>query len=515
MDRNEVATSFRLVNKAAAAQFSGPEYATVRLWQPVPPHAFAAHWLAPDATWGLTLKQRRKLLWLTAFSGVVTNLEVAEHAAGCPPTYEVFEAAVIGGHMGTCQWLYARGCPTSCSAGAGSGLLCAAAYGGHRHVCEWLLSLGLAWSSWGDAGAAHGGHVGLMEWLQEERRTRRGVRDGIFPWFELMHSVTSRCDLAALKRLWPGLDDDRLDLAKCMLLHIAAGSRTSDWAAKVEWLEARGCLRDASCAASAAERPDAVSRLTWLRARGYPADVKAVMRAANAGNMPALRYLLSEAGVRQSDPAHPPSSSVTFNAEHLQPLEALHAAGWLLDAGRLAQLAAEGGRLHVLAWLVETFQGAEAGSVRLNADLFRKAARSGSVELLAWLRERGCAWDEGIWEMAAGAGCEEALEWLAERGCPMPADGGPYVAACANRDLLAVRCLRRLGMPWGPAAAASEAVRSAPAAMADWLREAGCLVDDVEVTGAGIVAGRCIVRHGASELTTSATGTGGIDEGSA
>ncbi|KXZ56491.1 hypothetical protein GPECTOR_1g44 [Gonium pectorale] len=101
---------------------------------------------------------------------------------------------------------------------------------------------------------------------------------------------------------------------------------------------------------------------------------------------------------------------------------------------------------------------------------------SGSVELMAWLRERGCEWGGGAFVRAAGAGCEEALEWLAERGCPMPDSGRPYVAACRNGDLAAARCLARLGVPWGPPGAVfGEALYSAaPLPLLRWLLGAGC-----------------------------------------
>ncbi|KXZ47192.1 hypothetical protein GPECTOR_37g198 [Gonium pectorale] len=87
LDSNEV-PSFRLVNKASASQFRAPHHITYRLSQPVPPDAFAAHWLAPGSIRGLTLARRRQLLSLTATSDVVANLEVAKKAAGCLLTYE-------------------------------------------------------------------------------------------------------------------------------------------------------------------------------------------------------------------------------------------------------------------------------------------------------------------------------------------------------------------------------------------------------------------------------------------
>ncbi|KXZ41333.1 hypothetical protein GPECTOR_545g553 [Gonium pectorale] len=168
LDPNEV-PGFRLVNQAAAAQFRGPSYTTIRLSQPVPPQLFAAHWLAPGSTRGLTLKRRWQLLSLTAASGVVANLEVALRAAGCTLTAEVFLAAAAAGRLDMCRWLLQRGCPTIKDGASGSQLLAAAALGGQQHVCEWLMGLNLTWMWGGFCEAARGGHVDLMEWLLQRR----------------------------------------------------------------------------------------------------------------------------------------------------------------------------------------------------------------------------------------------------------------------------------------------------------------------------------------------------------
>ncbi|KXZ49731.1 hypothetical protein GPECTOR_20g588 [Gonium pectorale] len=126
------------------------------------------------------------------------------------------------------------------------------------------------------------------------------------------------------------------------------------------------------------------------------------------------------------------------------------------------------------------------------------------VGLLAWLRERGCRWDCGAYSAAANAGCEAALEWLAQQGCPMQSvdpppytaqdsGGVPYIKACANGDLATARCLRRLGVPWGPAgsvflgaAKGYGYLPNAPLPLLRWLLEEGCPVD-YEAVEAGMV----------------------------
>ncbi|KXZ41771.1 hypothetical protein GPECTOR_289g773 [Gonium pectorale] len=334
LDGNEIAATFRGVNKATAEHFSGPQHTTIRLSEPVPAHAFAAHWLAPGATRGLTFYMRCELVRLTARSGVLANLEVALQAAGfLEAVAEAFGAAAGVGHLAMCQWLWDYS----------------------RNLIEVRL--------------------------------------------------------------------------------------TPDWAAKVEWLEAQGCPRSSGAAAEAAglaEHGEALARLTWLRERGYPVDGDAVSAAASAGNTAAMQYLVPEAPVLTAGGLGDVVLHV-IHGGHLAALQTLHSANWPLhqNARRYAVLAARNGHLHVLAWLLDTL-GPE--TVVLNGKLFTAAAWSGSVELLAWLRQRGCPCHRNAYLAAAGSGCVAALEQLAEQGCPIRGNGQPYIEACRSGDMATQGC---------------------------------------------------------------------------
>ncbi|KXZ54109.1 hypothetical protein GPECTOR_5g211 [Gonium pectorale] len=488
LDPNEV-PSFRLVSKAAATQFRGATQTTIRLSRPVPPHAFAAHWLAPGATRGLTLERRRQLLRLTAASGVVANLGVALQAAGCLLTADVFEEAAATGQLDSCQWLLERGCPLADEDIGGLGvswLLAAAAGGGHRHVCEWLLGLGAAWKSCGAGEAARSGHVGLAEWLLQ-RLPQLDVRDGAeSEKLRLLEGVAHGCDLATLQRLWRGCGELGAG-AKEETLAAAAGSPTPDWAAKVEWLEAQGCRPFDGVAWRAAACPDAAERLVWLRARGYPLTPWAIDVAARDLNVPAVRYLLS---CEQQQTVWHFDSALTRAAcgkGQLETLQALRADGWPMDAASCAFAAARAGHLHVLAWLAEAC-GRHGALLCGRGELLEAAAESGSVELLAWLRARGCGWGGEELTSAAEAGCGAAVEWLVAQGCPVEDRGAPYAQACLNGDLAMARLLRRLGVPWGPAGrVVSDAAGRAPLPLLRWLLEEGCPVGDYEAARAAAV----------------------------
>ncbi|KXZ45296.1 hypothetical protein GPECTOR_56g392 [Gonium pectorale] len=187
-----------------------------------------------------------------------------------------------------------------------------------------------------------------------------------------------------------------------------------------EWLESQGFPQAWIAFEAAAKRPDALERFAWLAQRRYPRRPEdgyganaPLVAAAAAGNAAAVLFL---AEGWPADTSLPDVWCAAAGKGHLHVLQALHAAGRCVGAQYAANYAARSGHLHVLAWLVET----PGLGPPLDEELFRAAAESGSVELLAWLRERGCPWDERSFAAAARSGCEAALEWLAERGCPMP-----------------------------------------------------------------------------------------------
>ncbi|KXZ49086.1 hypothetical protein GPECTOR_23g19 [Gonium pectorale] len=454
---NELAVTFRCVNKATAEHFSSPQHTTIRLSEPVPAHAFAAHWLAPGATRGLPLRQRKKLVRLVARSGVLANLEVALQAAGFSQAVAVaFKTAAGTGHVAMCQWIWhdsrspVKGDYVACRSDEA---LESAARGGHQHVCEWLLAVdrdtSQHWISKAISAAASNGHLELAKWLLQQDPL-------VDPAPTYVDGVAHGCDLPTLQQAWLRVRPPRYSIWQEHIITSAASSLTPDWAAKVEWLEAQGC----------------------------PQTPAAAEEAAGLADHAALQYLVPEVPVFIRDDVDDYLLDVVKGG-HLAVLQTLHAAGWPLhqNAQAYAVQAARTGRMDLLAWLLDTL-GAEA--VRLDEGLFAAAAESGSLELLAWLQQRGCPCHRSAYLAAVGSGCEAALEWLAEQGCPMEEGGQPYITACRNGDLAMARCLRRLGVPWGPngkvfLGAAEGSFFLAPLPLLRWLLREGCPVDDEAV----------------------------------
>ena len=53
----------------------------------------------------------------------------------------------------------------------------------------------------------------------------------------------------------------------------------------------------------------------------------------------------------------------------------------------------------------------------------------GNLELVQWLRGKGCAWNKHTCQLAVAGGHVEVLRWARENGCPWDADTRDQAAA--------------------------------------------------------------------------------------
>ncbi|PNH07887.1 hypothetical protein TSOC_005618 [Tetrabaena socialis] len=440
---NEVAGTLRLVNKAAAVQFRGPQHTAVHLSHPVPHHTFVWRWTGPGGMRHLTVRDRWALLQLTARSGSIANLEVllARDDLGLNTHHKrdsLFASVVEAGQLDVCTWLWHQGWPL------GAELLDASARGGQQALYEWLLANGCPKGNEMEAAAhaANGGHVSMMDWILLGATT-----PGETPLDEstaFLKAAAAGCDLPTLQRLYntylDSLGRELLDQWRQIeVLLAAAKSPTADWRAKVEWLEAQGYPLTEDACEEAAGMPDALPRLQWLWQRGYPLG-QTVQTAAQAGNVEALQYVLAQGGVDYGDHT---LMDRAIEGGNVAVMEVMHAHG-VPAGGCASMIAAVNANLPAVAWLVEKL----GANTALEALVFQHAVEAGSMALMVWLQEHGCPWDEDVFTEAAEHGSEEQLEWLAEQGCPMGYDGSLYMVAAWNGNLANLHCLRRLGCPW-------------------------------------------------------------------
>ncbi|PNG99188.1 hypothetical protein TSOC_015038 [Tetrabaena socialis] len=396
---NEVALTLRLVDKATAQQLCGPQHATVHLSQPVPHRDFVRRWAGPGAMRCLTRKQRLSLRCLVARSGSIANLEVllAGDEAPDPRNGDVLIAAAGAGQKAVVEWLSIQH------------PFMEEVVELQRPLCGLLLETGW-WDEDGDLyGRFHGaafaaapaaaekGHVGLMEWLLSYGGNCRDVR--------LLEGAAAGLDLPTLRRLKP--DHFRFRHAP-----EAPASDTADWQAKVNWLLVQQCPLRAEVCEAVASRPDALPRLQ----RGNVEALQYVLdQSAEVAGVEAEEDEDVEVEVEEEEEEEPCNCWLRAAAGgHVAVMELLHTHGVPIDR-RATLKAAMGGHLPALAWLVERLGAATA----LTAAVFAAAASSGRMELLVWLRERGCPWDKMTFALAANSGSEEQIEWLAAQGCPM------------------------------------------------------------------------------------------------
>ncbi|KAG2496552.1 hypothetical protein HYH03_005375 [Edaphochlamys debaryana] len=518
------------VNKATAEELRG--VAALRLSQPVSREIFASAWSRLTACRELTRAQRTQLVCLVAQAGDVANLQVAFEAAGLVPNCDMLKAAAAAGDLQCCRFLAdpSRLPPTQAwslvitEAAAGGHLelvewcganrsdlkgpclssLLGAARGGHRDVCEALVTLmphewlSRIFAMQAAASASlRGGHASLAIWLLS-----------LCPLGEAPHvkrrplsSAAEGCDLQALQHMSELLQASELSAQDWQsVLHACVSSRTADWREKAAWAKAQGggvALFDRSTWFAVADKldgPAVLERFVWLKAAGFGpplGDRWTLRRSAERGDAAAVAWLLAE-GVPLSVGSG--AATVAATGGHIGVLQVLHQAGCPLEPRDLTRAAVAAGHLPTVQWLHEAF-GAEAllppaprpadDEPSSSEGLCDLAARSGSVELMAWLRAQGCEARESAWRNGAESGCEAALRLLEQWQVPKPTDGGPYFQAARAGDLRTLGVLRDLGMHFGPQRPRPRqslfcyAALEAPLASLQWLEAAGCPILDL------------------------------------
>ncbi len=195
----------------------------------------------------------------------------------------------------------------------------------------------------------------------------------------------------------------------------------------------------------------------YLVGAGCPMDEHLWSRAARAGEVAMVRWLLEE--------AHLPVNDMLL-CEFLQMWPEMNAEDnrQLLEAMQL---------LAPLERDTETDQ-----------DVLRLAASRHNVSLVRYLHaDLGWELGQGLLFSAAYGGSEAMLEWLVERGCAAgPAAGHDhcYLTAGARGDLGTLTCLRRLGVPWGAGLlreAVGGMVEPLPLPVVQWLWGQGARVN--------------------------------------
>jgi hypothetical protein len=143
---------------------------------------------------------------------------------------------------------------------------------------------------------------------------------------------------------------------------------------------------------------------------------------------------------------------------------------WLPLSGRLLLRAAQSGQIEQLSWLrahgCEWEPREEDGE-----DPCSSAAEGGHLAVLQWARAAGWPWDEHTGSDAALNGHLHVLQWARANGCP--SDEHTCTSAATGGHLAVLQWLLANGCPWD-ALTCAYAAEEGHLAVLQWLRANGC-----------------------------------------
>jgi hypothetical protein len=166
-----------------------------------------------------------------------------------------------------------------------------------------------------------------------------------------------------------------------------------------------------------------------------------------------------------------PIGSVVSSLGRLRWVHALQRAGpeWLLRWDwKTSAMVARAGALEVLRWV-------RARGCSWCEHTCTCAARGGHVDVLRWARHEGCRWNHHACSNAAAGGHLEALRWAREHGCAWTS--ATCRAAAEHGHLAVLQWARLHGCPWDSWVCA-DAAHGGHMRVLRWARANGCPWDE-------------------------------------
>jgi hypothetical protein len=195
-----------------------------------------------------------------------------------------------------------------------------------------------------------------------------------------------------------------------------------------------------------------IRTLKWFKAHGHQLHVSLLQNAVKGGHLDMIKWLHSRiCGIHADKHSkewayqskcilNPQISYLAAKNDHLPILE------WLVKHGcpqhdSLANVAIEKGNLNLLSWLNAR------GGIKLTRDHFMRAEKTGSIEILEFLKDNKCKTSRHIGREAAARNHVHVLVWLKENNYSL----SPHICddAAELGSMEAVQWARTNGYNWG------------------------------------------------------------------
>lgn len=315
-------------------------------------------------------------------------------------------------------------CPWDCPLDKES---CAnAAKGGYIECLRWLHMIDCPWDQTTCANAAKGGHLECLQFAHEngclwDENTSHAAAEG--GHMDCLEWVLNRgcLDYTACYGAARG---GHMEILDCLISNGCTVTNTYDGAAEGGHLHI----------------------LKWAHENDIPVDGMPAFSAASKGKYDCLQWVL----------------------ENMKDVEVK--SGFSAMMGKKLCLAAVyGGDLNCLKLAYEN------GFSLFGHELCSVAAEDGRLDMIKWLRGKGCRWDERTCAAAAKGGHSELLMWLKDNDCPW--DAKTCAGAAEGGNLKIIIWARENGCPWDDKACAG-AAEGGYLKILIWLREKDCPWDN-------------------------------------
>lgn len=293
------------------------------------------------------------------------------------------------GYLEIFKWFYEKRCRINNI----QRVLQLVARGGHFEMLKWIYTNvnGSSLTYFIFSAAVEGGNFDIIQWLHENN----------CPWVNRIFVI------AVLNK-----SKNRMEIIKWLCEKNYSWDEEAPAAAAyagnfklLKWFKENGCSFNGQTLEAAAQTGN-FTIVKWLHQQQCPRSNNICMNAALSGQFEILKWL------------------VVNNYFCDESLYENVIDNKLYTWKRFKLNLTEEKRLEMLKWILEN-----TGILPRNSNLCEKAAYTGFLEILKWLRQNNCPWDETICTKAAINKHYKLLKWACENGCPHDHDK----LCCANK----------------------------------------------------------------------------------